>query len=1059
MSSIRTPLTRIPVGRWFARTAAAITALALLLTPRAPLSAQPTIRVVTDATGSRLQVDGQDFLVKGMNWDYFPVGENYAYSFWNQSDAFIQAALDREMSLLKAMGVNTIRQYNGVPPRWVRYIYENYGIYTVLNHAVGRYGVTLDGAFRPNTDYSDPRVRAMLKTELGALVDEFRGTPGLLMYLLGNENNYGLSWSSAETENLPVGERDAAKARYLYSLFGEIVQDIKQRDPAIPVAMANGDLQYIDIIAEEVKGLDVFGSNVYRGISFGTLFTEVKAKLNLPVMFTEFGADAYNARERREDQVSQARYLLGQWQEIYANAASNGGAGNAIGGMTFQWSDGWWKVGQEDNLSFQDTDAGWSNEAYAYDYMPGDNNMNEEWWGVAAKGPTDMQGFFQLFPRAAYYALQRVYTLDPYAPSTNGEVIRTFFSAINPVEMELKARGDRSALVASVNDRVRVSAMRLDLSTFSTGGSQLSTPAQTSPSPTARPAFVGFDHLQSFFVGLEAKPAANVTANLSLNVLGNVPDNPINEIFYENRGQRRTLLTDADALTTQSLERVKVYQASVRWDEARFRLDGFYRTGHYHWGYEGDFFGLYREANYGPNIDIYNGEAPIGVEFTGKRELAGLKLAVGPQLWWGANPAVLAKYRRQLGRFNVTTVYQEDLARQGQTGSSFAVPQPQVRVVTLAAETQVGPATVELGGIWGGNTRVGRPFQVVDGSPGNYRILGDSVRDEDALGVKAKISIPWGRWNWYAQGGAMGLVADGGQNSTMTFTGWTLKESGSGNNWNALTGVTYAMGNFVIAPNFLWQKPIVGPIPFDVPAPGRPRNILADPFSVRYNRETVAGELLITYDPTPGTFMYQFDNDVREDARFAANLGFTYRHLPTTQDAAIGILANGRTLFPFPGAPPAKDLWELRSRIVSRVTPDLRLIANLYGGTAQPNGDSDRLISRFGADVRAVRGQIKVAAMAKFNDWGPYDYHRDFNLTYPTQLVTDVSYILGLPNWAEVPSTRFGVRGTWRTLNEFSPRYCPAVVADAQGTSVCDPTAPGPKGSEWEIRTYLTVGW
>jgi len=36
-------------------------------------------------------------------------------------------------------------------------------------------------------------------------------------------------------------------------------------------------------------------------------------------------------------------------------------------------------------------------------------------------------------------------------------------------------------------------------------------------------------------------------------------------------------------------------------------LRGFYRTGHYHWGYEGDIFGLYPEANYGPNLDIYGG--------------------------------------------------------------------------------------------------------------------------------------------------------------------------------------------------------------------------------------------------------------------------------------------------------------------------------------------------------------------------------------------------------------------------------------------------------------------
>jgi beta-galactosidase len=1064
MSPTRTLQPHVPGRRLFAPAGARrLTALlaALLLSAPAASHAQQAVRVVADAAGSRLQVDGADFMVLGMNWDYFPIGQNYAYNFWGQSDAFIRTALDREMALLKSMGVNTIRQYVGVPPRWVRYIYENYGIYTVLNHAVGRYGVTVGGGFQANTDYSDPRVRAQLTREVTAMVEEFRGTPGLLMYLLGNENNYGLEWKSAETENLPVGERNAAKARYLYSLFGEIIREIKTRDPSRPVAMANGDLQYIDIIAAETKGLDVFGTNVYRGISFGNLFAEVRDKLGLPVMFTEFGADAYNAKERREDQLTQARYLLGQWQEIYAQSAGKGGVGNAIGGMTFQWSDGWWKVGQETNLDVQDTDAGWSNQAYAEDYMPDDNNMNEEWWGVMAKGPTDATGHFQLYPRAAYYALQRAYTLAPYAPGTDTTAIRAHFSAIAPAAMELLANGDRAARGAEIGDRYRIAGMRLDLSTFSTGGSNISTPGEgAAASPTARPAFRGFDHLESYFVDVEARPASNVTAMVSFNVTGNIPDNPINELFYENRARSRTLLTDGGpAVTTEGLERLRVYRASMRWDERNFRLDGFYRTGHYHWGYEGDFFGMYREANYGANIDIYGGEAPLGMEFTGKRALSGLKLAFGPELWWGANPAILAKYRKQLGRFTVTGVYQEDLQQRGATASSFAIPQPQVRATTMHIATTVGPAGVELGGIWGGNTRVGRPFQIADGEPGNYRVLQDRVKDSDAFGAKAKVTVSSGAWNWYAQGAAMGLVADGGQTSTMTFTGWGLKDSGMGNQWNALSGLTYTRGNWQIAPNFLWQKPIVGPVPSDVPVPGRPRNILDDPFSVRWNRETVAGELLLTFDPTPASYMHQWDNDTREDARLAGTIGFTYRHLPTTQDAAIGILADGRTFFAFPGAAPAQDLWEVRSRVVSRLTPDVRLIANLFGGTAQANGDSDRLLQRYGGDLRLVRGQIKLAASAKFNDWGPFDYHRDFNLTFPEQYMADVSYVLGIPNWTDAPATRFGVRGTWRSLDRFSPRYCPAETADALGTLTCDPMAPGARGSEWEVRTYLTVGW
>ncbi len=1035
----------------------ALVATAILLAAPGAAAQTATVHVVSDSAGSRLQVGGRDFMIVGMNWDYVPIGQNYAYSLWDQPDDIIKAALDREMPLLKSLGVNAIRQYVGVPPRWIQYIYERYDIYTVLNHAMGRYGVTVDGAYQASTDYSNPKVRAVLIGELTDLATRYRNTPGLLMWLLGNENNYGLSWRSAETEALPAGERDAAKARYLYSLFGEVIRAVKAQDQNHPVAMANGDLQYIDIIAQETKGLDIFGSNVYRGVSFGDFFKVVKEKLDLPVMFTEFGADAYNAREMREDQLSQARYLLGQWREIYEHSSGKGLEGNAIGGFTFQWSDGWWKFGQEDRLDVHDNNASWPNAAYAEDYVQGDNNMNEEWWGIAAKGRPDGRGLFQLYPRAAYYALQNAYRLDPYAPTTTLPAIRAHFAAIDPMEMVLRARGDRAGLGAEIADRFRVSGMRLELETFSTGGVRVSTPAQSSPSATARPSFRGFDHLESFYATFEAHPTDNVTGSLSVNVLGNVPNNPIDEIFYENRGRTRTVLTDGQPFQLKGIERVKVYRASASWEEKLFRVDGFYRTGHYHWGYEGDFFGLYREANYGKNLDIYNGEAPLGFELTGKKQLDGFKFAFGPELWWGANPSFLAKYRRKVGAFDVAGVFQDDIARTSGTATSFAIPVPPTRKATLYVATSRGPAHFELGGIWGGDTKVGQTFQVYD--PGTNTVRQDQIRSKDAWGGKAKVTLSSGRINWYAQGAAMGLVADGGPTSTMTYTGWYLKDSGSGNQWNALTGFTYTIGKLQIAPNFLWQKPIVGPVPFGASAPGRPRNVVDDPFAVRANRQTTGAELLLTYDPTPGTWMYAWDNDVREDAKLAGNIGFTYRHHPTTQDAAIGILADGRTTFPFPGAPPARDLWEVHARVVSRLQSDVRLVANLFAGNGEPNGNNARLIHRYGGDLRAAKGRIKLATAVKVNDWGPYDYHRDFNLTFPLQLAGDLSYTLGASKWFDVPQTQLGVAATWRSLDRFSPRYCPITLPDNTGAQVCDPTAPALYGSEWEIRTYLRVGW
>lgn len=166
-----------------------------LLTLTASVNAQNNqVTIVHDDNGMRLQVNGKDFMVNGMNWDYFPIGTNFNYSLWRQPDDIIIAALDAEMSLLKNMGVNSVRIYTGIPAKWIKYIYEKYGIYTMLNHSFGRYGLTIDGGWMANTEYSDPRVKELLLKEVTQMVKAYQGTPGLLLYLLGNENNYGLFW-------------------------------------------------------------------------------------------------------------------------------------------------------------------------------------------------------------------------------------------------------------------------------------------------------------------------------------------------------------------------------------------------------------------------------------------------------------------------------------------------------------------------------------------------------------------------------------------------------------------------------------------------------------------------------------------------------------------------------------------------------------------------------------------------------------------------------------------------------------------------------------------------
>jgi len=1039
--------------------------LALFLFVNTVFAQVDQVSVVNDEKGMKLVVNGEDFMVNGMNWDYIPIGTNTVNAnFWNKSDDVIKAGLDSEMALLKNMGVNTIRQYTGVPARWIQYIYENYGIYTMLNHSFGRYGLTLDGVWTPITDYSDPKTASFLLSEVDKLVKEYKNTPGLLLYLLGNENNYGLFWAGAETEDFPdeeekkqaVGEN---RGRPMYRLMNEASKKMKALDSSHPVGICNGDVLFIDIVAEECKDIDIYGVNSYRGLSFTDMFQTVKDKLNKPILFTEFGADAYNAIKNAEDQEMQAYYMVGNWKEIYENAAGLGKANNSLGGFTFQFSDGWWKFGfdKRENADQHDNNASWANGGYARDLAPGENNMNEEWFGICAKGPTDERGLYELYPRAAYYALKEAHKLNPYDKGTTLESINDYFNGIQLIDAVLKARGDKAVLEAKQGGKIGISQLRAELTTFNTGGSLLTTPGTADPNDNTYPDETGFDHMQSYYVGVEGKPSPNMRANVNFNILGNVAANPINEIFYENRGRPVTANGPDGEVTIADNNRIQVYNAEFEWNTKHVDVKGFFRTGHNHWGYEGDFFGLYPEANYGPNLDIYNGEIS-GFEFDGKRSLNGLKAAFGPQLWWGANPAFLVKYNKKIGHFDITGIYHEDIDEQGAAVTSIAVPLPKTRRATIHVEREIGKFGFEVGGIWGGEPLNGREFQIVEGEPGNYIVYNDKINSDDNWGAKAKITFSSGKFNWYALGATTGLVANGGADQTRTFTGWKLKDNGSGNQNSFLTGFTYSIGDLQIAPNFLWQEPLVDAIPNDAGGPARLRNIQDDPFAVRSNRKTTAGELLLTYDPTPGSWFYEWDNDRAEDAKFAFNLGFVYRHLPTTMDAAIGFFEGSRVGAPFSNSVPAEDLWETSSRIVSKINPNLGLIANLYVGNGQSNGSDERVINRGGGDLRLIYNKWKVESAVKINDWGPYDYHRDFNLTYPLQLMLDISTSLGKPDWFILPDTKIGIRGTWRSLNEFSPRYLPNEVAPNTFPPVPVLSPVGfDNGNEWEIRTYVHI--
>ncbi|MDJ0910015.1 MAG: hypothetical protein QNI99_12535 [Woeseiaceae bacterium] len=1010
----------------------ALLSVALLFCAPLAVHAQ-VVTTVQDESGWKLQVDGEDFYVKGVVWGYSPRNQNYSYNLWGESDQFIRDVLDYEFGLMSDAGINAIRTFTTIPPRWVEYIYREHGILTVVNPLMGRYGYTIGGQWVPFTDYSDPLTRETLIRDMTAIVEEFKDVEGVLMFAFGNESNYGLSWSSFEIENLPVGEQNTAKARYLYSLWNEVIVAGKEVAPHHQFSIVNGDIQYIDLIEELVTDLDILGVNAYRGPSFTDMWERVDQQLDLPILFFEFGSDAFNARDFKEDQEAQAIILRDQWQEMYEKAAGNGEEGNAIGGFVFEWRDEWWKYLQTENLDIQDTNASWSNQAYMFDWTPDGNNMNEEWFGIMALGTPNADGVYEARPRMAYNVLAQVFSMDPYAWSPSA--IEEGFANI---DMELYAiEGEVRRLDAEATDRDQF--LRFD------GGSVIAEMVFKGREEDIRvngENGVEFSDGQMVFLdfGFTA-PIDRFDGQFSINILGNVADKEPLEIQYGRRGLPLVIETtrlvdtgegDLEFPDTEVVfndrERVEIYDFSATYEGDIFDLEAFYNTPRYHWKYEGDMYGLLREATDIEGGDIWNAKAPEGVEFTFKGALEGLTFLVGPEVYWGANPKFIIKYDFATGNIGWTFIHSEDVARQGESASATQATERQSRQTTIYAETTLfGQFELQVAGIMSATEKVDDIYTRYDARTGD--IIFDQIDFEDTLGMKFRVDFPVLGNRTYIAGDFAGLVADGGDG--LREFGTRLPYSGLGNKNEIEAGMMINIGNWLIFPRLLYRDNLVNENPFIEPtavAPGvlnpgiAPRDRDNDPFAVLGNREARSAELFLTYDPTGATPFYAWDNDWKEDAPLAFNIGLNYTEYPTATDANLFFFEPQARNASFGVGLPAEDVWTASSRVVYNPTQSAKYIFTLIRAfdqsTGDPNGGTRDYWELHGKAV--FGGRHIFQGYFKQDAFGPYDFHRQFNVTFPEQFKIDYSFLMD-GRRDEMTSTQAGIRALYRSLDENSP--------------------------------------
>lgn len=381
-----------------------------------PLSLKKSGQISIDKSeGYKLIIDGKPTLIKGVCYSPVPIGKDYEYNWWGDTNR----PWLTDGKLMKEMGVNAVRIYRvGKNPDEVKQViedlYKKYGIYSLLGHYLGFWSW-------PPPNYANQEFRDKVKAEVLEMVSLYKDSPGVLMWVLGNENNYSFDrepnvqrWTSDAIDALPDAESQRKeKAKIYYTFVNDLAKEIKKIDPVHPVVMGVGEGKSLSSAKEYCPDIDVIGMIAYRGTNFGNLFRQIKKDFDLPVVLTEWGCDSYNAQKREPDQEAQADFIKQQWQDIERNSWMKKGTQNCIGGTLFEWNDEWWKANE--NLPYtwtvQDTAAGWMNASYYFDAQAAEKmNMNEEWWGVVELDPTNMtNGINKRIPKKAYYILKELW--------------------------------------------------------------------------------------------------------------------------------------------------------------------------------------------------------------------------------------------------------------------------------------------------------------------------------------------------------------------------------------------------------------------------------------------------------------------------------------------------------------------------------------------------------------------------------------------------------------------------------------------------------------------------
>ncbi len=404
----------------------------LLLCVLFPLTVRADVRVVKNEKGWNLLVDGKPYYVKGVCYEPAKIGESAMegtlrdwmtvdddqdgrvdapYQSWvdvnrnNRQDS--NEPVVGDFQLLKEMGANTMRVYhhasaspkiqalhkkgsegallyNHAPnKKLLRDLFKTYGIRVAMGDLLGAYVVGSGADWDEGTDYLDASQRKKMLSSVEEMVREFKDEPYILMWVLGNENNY------KDFTHTNAAQNPKAYAEFV----NQAAQLIKKLDPHHPVALANGDLQLIFAYSKYTPSIDIFGLNSYRDHGFGGMWEQVASRYPKPVLLTEYGTAHPKVKDDVLDEDDHARIHELNYCDMWRHRAGELSPGNSIGGFLYTSVDDWWQDGQPN------------------DHNLGGGGWNHEWNGVMSQGDGSASPFLRQL-RKTYFMYQSHWTSE-----------------------------------------------------------------------------------------------------------------------------------------------------------------------------------------------------------------------------------------------------------------------------------------------------------------------------------------------------------------------------------------------------------------------------------------------------------------------------------------------------------------------------------------------------------------------------------------------------------------------------------------------------------------------